>query len=267
MRPRSPINWAWKKPLPVRRAGANRAARGCRRPQGMKKYVWSETFVEGGKPFTGKLAHPPSNTGAFQNMGVHDVRSPRPKVLSPFRSSTPTRWSSPIAGRQRDVPLESLHAKITASGGSPDVAMLTDGDLEKTTKLPIPAVGESSWIQYEFAEPQTMRVHHLRHEGPGSDCALAARASAPRRKSLEASDDGQNFRIGGQASDGGAPETYCFVSRGDGQVSSASCSSGRRLRHLPDWAERHRSIRGHQDRPAAHRLRNRRVGCCIRERA
>src|SRR5262249_27218367 len=26
--------------------------------QGMKKYVWSETVVEGGKPFTGKIAHP-----------------------------------------------------------------------------------------------------------------------------------------------------------------------------------------------------------------
>ena len=41
--------------------------------QGMKKYVWSETLVEGGKPFTGTLAHPPSNTGAFQNMGVRDT--------------------------------------------------------------------------------------------------------------------------------------------------------------------------------------------------
>src|SRR6266852_683478 len=41
--------------------------------QGMKKYVWSETFVEAGKPFTGTLAHPPSNTGAFQNLGVRDL--------------------------------------------------------------------------------------------------------------------------------------------------------------------------------------------------
>ena len=37
-----------------------------------------------------------------------------------------------------DVPVESLHPKMTSSGGSPDIAMLTDGDLEKTTKLPIP---------------------------------------------------------------------------------------------------------------------------------
>src|SRR5436309_4268594 len=37
-------------------------------PQAMKKYVWSETVVEGGKSFTGTLAHPPSVTGPFQNM-------------------------------------------------------------------------------------------------------------------------------------------------------------------------------------------------------
>ena len=44
--------------------------------QGMKKYVWSETFVEGGRPFTGALAHPPSNTGPFQNL-----RRPRQPAL------------------------------------------------------------------------------------------------------------------------------------------------------------------------------------------
>ena len=34
----------------------------------MKKFVWSETVVEGGKPFTGALAKPPSTTGPFQNI-------------------------------------------------------------------------------------------------------------------------------------------------------------------------------------------------------
>ncbi len=44
--------------------------------EGMKKYVWSETVVEGGKPFDGVLAHPPANTGAFQNEGIHDQLPP-----------------------------------------------------------------------------------------------------------------------------------------------------------------------------------------------
>jgi hypothetical protein len=36
--------------------------------QAMKKFVWSEIQVEGGRPFTGTLAQPPSQTGPFQNM-------------------------------------------------------------------------------------------------------------------------------------------------------------------------------------------------------
>lgn len=36
---------------------------------GMKKYVWSETLVTGGKAFTGQLALPPSATGPFQDVG------------------------------------------------------------------------------------------------------------------------------------------------------------------------------------------------------
>src|SRR5437899_6384634 len=38
--------------------------------EGMKKYVWSETLLEGGKISKGKLAHPPGSTGAFQGMDI-----------------------------------------------------------------------------------------------------------------------------------------------------------------------------------------------------
>jgi hypothetical protein len=37
--------------------------------QAMKKYVWSETRIEGGRPFTGALPKPPSTTGPYQNQG------------------------------------------------------------------------------------------------------------------------------------------------------------------------------------------------------
>jgi len=124
--------------------------------QGMKKYVWSATLVEGGKPFTGTLAHPPSNTGAFQNISIRD-----PLAATEGSKRIPQFYADAavIAYRRPadDVPVESLHPKVTASAGTPDAAMLTDGDLEKTIKLPIPAAGESAWIQYEFAEPQTIR--------------------------------------------------------------------------------------------------------------
>ena len=160
--------------------------------EGMKKYVWSETPVEGGKPFTGTLNHPPTVTGAFQNLGIHDLL-PTPEGSKPapqFYADGPVVAYKRPAG---DVPFESLHPKMTASGGSPDSAMLNDGDLEKTTKLPIPkAVGETSWIQWEFPEAATLHAVTVVIPDPGMFAALAGFA-APE-KSLEASDDGQSFR-------------------------------------------------------------------------
>src|SRR5882672_4529540 len=37
--------------------------------QAMKKFVWSETLVEGGKKFSGKLTQPPSSNGQIRNAG------------------------------------------------------------------------------------------------------------------------------------------------------------------------------------------------------
>src|SRR5271155_4594287 len=57
MRHRKPAGWSetggpWVKP-----------------EQAMKKLVWSETTVDGPKPFGGKLAQPPSNNGTFGGLG------------------------------------------------------------------------------------------------------------------------------------------------------------------------------------------------------
>jgi|CZKL01.1.fsa_nt_gi hypothetical protein len=171
--------------------------------EGMKKYVWSETLVEGGKPFNGKLAHPPSNTGAFQNVGIHDQQPP------PGSSPIPEFYadSAVIAYRRTaaDVSIDSLHPKITSSGGTPDVAMLSDGDLAKTTNLPIPKVGETSWIQYEFPSPQSIRAVTFVTKDPDWITAMVAGIVAPE-KELESSDDGRNFRLVAKLSGGDAPE-------------------------------------------------------------
>ena len=94
---------------------------------------------------------------------------------------------------------------MTASAGAPDPAILSDGDLEKTTKLPIPKAGESAWIQYEFAEPQTIRSVTIVTKDVDFITAMVAGISSPE-KSLEASDDGQTFREIVKLPDGGAPE-------------------------------------------------------------
>jgi hypothetical protein len=168
-------------------------------PQAMKKYVWSETRVEGGKPFTGRLAHPPSNTGPFQNITLHEYPS---KPIPQFYAD-----AAVIAYRAApsDVPLESFHPKVSASGGTFDAATLDDGDLQKTVKLPIPAVGESSWIQYEFSEPQTIRSVTIAMRSVGSLVAALTGIANPEI-SLETSDDGHSFRVIETLPDGGVPE-------------------------------------------------------------
>ena len=70
--------------------------------QAMKKYVWSETRVEGGRPFTGALPKPPSATGAYRirlaaaAAQAAEGRRPRPRR----RSSMRTRPWSRIARRR-----------------------------------------------------------------------------------------------------------------------------------------------------------------------
>jgi hypothetical protein len=170
--------------------------------EGMKKYVWSETSVEGGKPFSGALVHPPEVTGPFQNMSFAD-RMGQPVPVT--RGAHFYADSAVIAYRRPDGDVALPEAKITSSGGSLDAAMLSDGDLQKTTKLPIPEIGEKSWIQYEFAAPTTIRT--ITYVVKVLDrMTIAVTGIAAPEKVLEASDDGKNFRAVVDLPDSRAPE-------------------------------------------------------------
>jgi len=202
--------------------------------QGMKKYVWSETWVKGGEPFAGKLAAPPGNTGAFQNIGVHD------EMGSPEGSKPLPQYyhdSLVVAYRKApgDVTMESLHPKLTASGGSPDFAMLTDGDLEKTTKIPIPDPGKTSWIQYEFDQPQTIRAVTFVTVDPNEIQQIVGGVGAAD-KTLEASDDGQSFHEIAKLSNGDAPEhtiSFALATAKFFRVTFARTPPP----PIPDWAQ------------------------------
>ncbi len=171
--------------------------------EGMKKYVWSRTVLEGGQAFDGTLPHPPENTGAFQNLGVRDALGggAGAKAAPQFYAD-----SVVVAYRQpeTDVSLKSLHPTITASGGSPDVAMLTDGDLSKSTGIPIPPPGQKAWIQYAFPEPATIRAVTLVTNDPSRFAAMLYGSSS---KALEVSDDGQSWRTVVPLPTGESPET------------------------------------------------------------
>ena len=171
--------------------------------EGMKKYVWGETLVAGGKPFSGILNHPPTNTGAFQNIGIRDDMGAADQKKTPdfYADAAVFAYKRP----RTDDSMQALDAKITSSGESLDAAMLTDGDLEEETFLPIPAEGEASWIQYEFPHPQTIRAITFVTRDPSWQESLVYKL-APPDKALESSDDGQNWKLVTKLESGDAPE-------------------------------------------------------------
>src|SRR5256885_717304 len=171
--------------------------------EGMKKYVWSETLLEGGKTFKGKLAHPPGSTGAFQGMGIREAFGAPPEGPIPEFYAD----AAVVAFRVPSVEaLETPLAKITASGDGLDPTMLSDGNLVATTHIPIPAAaGSESWIQFEYAAPRTIRAVTYVTKDPNFVEEIFGGIGIPE-KTLEASDDGQNFRQVASLSGGRAPE-------------------------------------------------------------
>ena len=177
--------------------------------QAMKKLVWSEIQVEGGKLFSGTLPKPPSATGIFQNIGEQGG----------FSSGEPTDPSIPqfyadaavIAFRMpdKDLSIAELNPKITSSAGKFDLSALTDGDLTNTTFLPAKN-NEKAWVQFEFAEPQTIQSLSIVKREAG--LRYPGIFGGPQvKRSLEVSDDGKQFRSVYEMPVGGTTQsTYTF---------------------------------------------------------
>ncbi len=171
---------------------------------GMKKYVWSEVIVPGNQRFDGQLPQPPGMTGAFQD------EPPDPAHRSPTASkSVPNYYQDTLVIAYRlaktDVSLESLHPIMSSSGGSPDYSLLTDGNLVKTTPLPIPPGDKSAWIQYQFPSPVTVRAMTLVLQ-PISRAVAAKYGVSEPIVSIDASDDGANWHSVTGIDPTGSPE-------------------------------------------------------------
>jgi hypothetical protein len=160
--------------------------------QAMKKFVWSETRVEGGRPFKGALPKPPSTTGPFQNITgagglaaiLNQENQPRPEY---YADSAVVAFRAPDS----EVPLTQLQPKVTSSGGQFDVVALTDGEFASVSPLPKAPVGEKAWIQFEFAKPQAIHALTLSVRNIGRNPFGPGRETG---QEMEASDDGRQFR-------------------------------------------------------------------------
>ncbi|CAA9477574.1 MAG: GH106 [uncultured Segetibacter sp.] len=157
---------------------------------GMKKMVWSETRVKSGASNI-NLAKPPAVTGPFQNIpkqpGFNDP--PAHKELPGFyKDILVVAHKLPNA----DIALNELKPVVTSSGGNFKLAQLTDGDLGVTTLLPSDTAKGYAWIQFAFAQPQTVKA--ITMVGGGNKGPFGLFGEFKDTRSLEISDDGDHFK-------------------------------------------------------------------------
>lgn len=160
--------------------------------QGMKKLVWSAISVEGGKPFSGILPHPPQVDGTFQNFQVPGRRSPDGKLITPpefYADAAVIAYKIP-AGDKTQTELDPV---VTSSSGTVNVPALSDGDVETdAVDLPPGKPGNAQWIQFDYGHPQQIQAVTL--ASLGDEISVFDHESNANSPQLEVSDDGTSFR-------------------------------------------------------------------------
>jgi hypothetical protein len=161
--------------------------------QGMKKMVWSETRIEGGRTFTGTLPAPPHASGTFQ-----DYNAPREGSADVKATPLPTFYADSAVVAYRlpsdEKTQPELHPRITTSAGHVNTTALSDGIVDKLAlSLPGAAPGREAWVQFEYSQPQTIQAVTLATLNDLISIFNFDDFNAVYPK-LEASNDGVTFR-------------------------------------------------------------------------
>ncbi|MBB5699467.1 glycosyl hydrolase [Sphingomonas yantingensis] len=122
---------------------------------GMKKLVWSETVVEGGHPFAGKLPRPPQVTGPYQAMPLVEDATFGPPVEKP---APPTYYADTAVVAYRIDDRAAEAPRYTLSGQPIPAAPLTDDDLGTAVDI---AAGKGRMIGIDYARAITVRSARL----------------------------------------------------------------------------------------------------------
>lgn len=143
----------------------------------MKKLVWSELHVDGGRRFSGRLPRPPAAAGPYQ-----DIPAEGAVALGDFYRDVAV-LAFP-AERRAPKPI-----RVTSSSGAIDLMKLSDGRFGPAVDLPFAGSSREAWILYDYDAPVTLRSLTI-----GLPGARGFGAPPPPSAALEASDDGRGFR-------------------------------------------------------------------------
>jgi alpha-L-rhamnosidase len=133
---------------------------------GMKKFVWTETWVRGGRPLTVTLPQPPGVAGTFQDAAAHSATpTPLPELYTDARV-----FAYPVDERARSQAalnpriygsglLATPTARATANGGDGvplDAGKLSSASVADPIHLPATSRETPTWVRFEFDEPITV---------------------------------------------------------------------------------------------------------------
>ena len=171
---------------------------------GLKKLVWSETLVVGGRRFAGRLAPPPGLTGPFQGLpmqgGIEAMISGEKPPAPPQHYADVAVLALPY-GAARSLSTAAVH---DALGKRVDAAGLSDDDLEHGVTLPPPGAGNWALV-FDYGKPVPVRSASLFI--PGGSVPFLGATVLPR---LETSDDGSVWREIADIDLGPVPTTLSF---------------------------------------------------------
>jgi len=161
--------------------------------EAMKKLVWSETNITGGKNFTGKLAQPPATIGAIRNLSAPG------STPGYYKDFAVIAFPAVIVEAEQQENLPSLNS----SNGSINNEALLDDDLNTSVTLRTGDKPGTAWINITYPKPITAKA-----------LSIAGRRGIPFGK-LMASTNGTNYVIlvtlpGKSGYRGSTVRTYAF---------------------------------------------------------
>jgi hypothetical protein len=157
---------------------------------GLKKVVWSEMTVEGGKRIAKAVPLPPQVTGPFQDLPLHDplaALSSQPEPARPQYFTDIAILAFPVP-----APVDEAMAKVTAGNGTAlDARVLDDGNLESGIDLPRGTVEDPATLTFTYPQARTIRSATLFI--PGAKAMFSGPTVDPQL--FAATDDGEWRKI------------------------------------------------------------------------
>ncbi len=153
---------------------------------GLKKLVWSETVIQGGRRFRGTLPVPPGSTGPFQDMEMGPALGESVAKAAPefFKDARVLAYPIPTDS----MPLPKPKATLS-DGRTVDEAILSDGSYRTTIDVPRGTEDAPGYLVLDYGSARTIRSASVAFPN-----LVQIFRPADLAAYLDASEDGQSWR-------------------------------------------------------------------------